>query len=51
LRVLDVLSRRRAALEQQREDIDAVLLEVTSFETLCNDLLAAAGKVQETNFS
>jgi DNA-binding transcriptional MerR regulator len=43
-RVLDVLARRRAALEQQREDIEAVLVEVTAFERLCNDLLAADAK-------
>jgi len=43
-RVLDVLARRRAALEQQREDIEAVLLEVTSFERLCNDLLNGDGE-------
>jgi DNA-binding transcriptional MerR regulator len=43
-RVLDVLARRRAALEQQREDIEAVLQEVTSFESLCRSLLSANGK-------
>ena len=38
--VLDVLARRRASLERQREDIEAVLAEVDAFERLCRDLLA-----------
>ena len=36
---LDVLSQRRAALEQQRDDIAAVLEDVTRFERQCRSLL------------
>lgn len=36
---LDVLTRRRAALEQQRDDIDAVLKEIATFEDQCRALL------------
>lgn len=36
---LDVLSRRRAALEQQRDDIAAVLEDVARFERQCHSLL------------
>jgi DNA-binding transcriptional MerR regulator len=39
--VLSVLARRRAALEQQREDIEAVLAEISRFECQCQSLLAA----------
>jgi DNA-binding transcriptional MerR regulator len=39
-RFLEVLERRRAALEQQREDIEAVLAEVSDFEHRCRDRLA-----------
>jgi DNA-binding transcriptional MerR regulator len=39
-RFLEVLERRRAILEQQREDIEAVLAEITQFEQQCRDLLA-----------
>jgi DNA-binding transcriptional MerR regulator len=38
-RFLEVLARRRAILEQQREDIEAVLSEITRFEQQCRDLL------------
>jgi DNA-binding transcriptional MerR regulator len=38
-RVLEVLAKRRSALEQQREDIEAVLGEIADFETRCRDLL------------
>lgn len=41
---LDVLARRRAALEQQRADIAAVLEEVTRFEQQCRKLLREAGR-------
>jgi DNA-binding transcriptional MerR regulator len=46
LKFLAALSRRKAALEQQREDIEAVLAEVCRFERQCQELLAAqtAGK-------
>lgn len=36
---LGVLARRKAALEQQREDIEAVLAEIQGFERQCRDLL------------
>lgn len=39
LSFLDVLTRRRAALEQQRTDIDAVLKEIAAFEDQCRGLL------------
>jgi DNA-binding transcriptional MerR regulator len=39
LKFLTVLSRRRAALEQQREDIEAVLAEISRFEAQCQQLL------------
>jgi len=38
---LSVLSRRKAALEQQREDIEAVLAEIRRFEKQCRDILGA----------
>lgn len=37
---LTVLSQRRAALEQQREDVEAVLSEIHALEQQCRDLLA-----------
>ena len=36
---LAALSRRKAALEQQREDIEAVLAEIREFERQCRALL------------
>lgn len=36
---LVVLAERRAALEQQREDIEAVLMEIDLLEQQCSDLL------------
>lgn len=42
-RLLEVLARRRARLEQQREDIAAVLAEVDAFERQCRSLLDARG--------
>lgn len=39
VRLLDVLERRKQALEQQREDIEAVLSELCEFERQCRDLL------------
>jgi DNA-binding transcriptional MerR regulator len=44
LKFLAVLSRRRAALEQQREDIDAVLTEINRFEQQCQQLLSGKGR-------
>jgi DNA-binding transcriptional MerR regulator len=46
---LNGLSQRKAALVQQREDIEAVLQEVSAFELQCRELLSsrAAGKSSE----
>lgn len=41
LSFLDALTQRRAALEQQRDDIQAVLKEVSRFERRCRELLKA----------
>lgn len=38
-RLLEVLASRRARLEQQREDIEAVLAELDAFEKQCRSLL------------
>lgn len=38
-RFLEVLEKRRAALEQQREDIEVVLQDIASFERQCRELL------------
>ncbi len=43
LKFLTVLARRKAALEQQREDIAAVLAEIDRFEQQCQALLAEPG--------
>ena len=40
LECLRVIDKRRAALLQQREDIEAMLAEIAQFETLCRDELA-----------
>jgi len=37
---LDLLAERRAQLEQQREDIEAVLREIEAFDAQCRSLLA-----------
>ncbi|MDD5249206.1 MAG: MerR family DNA-binding transcriptional regulator [Rhodocyclaceae bacterium] len=42
VKVLAVLAKRRQALMQQREDIEAVLGELDAFERQCRDILAAA---------
>ena len=39
-RFVEILEKRRSALEQQREDIEAVLEDITSFETQCRELLS-----------
>jgi DNA-binding transcriptional MerR regulator len=39
-RFLEVLDKRRATLQQQREDIEAVLAEIAELEKQCRDLLA-----------
>ncbi len=41
---LQVLSKRRAALEQQREDIEATITEIRTFETQCLRLLDHRGR-------
>lgn len=38
-RLLEVLARQRAKLQQQRVDIEAVLGELDAFETQCRNLL------------
>ena len=38
-RLLEVLARQRAKLEQQREDIEAVLTELDAFENQCRAIL------------
>lgn len=43
LECLRIMDRRRAALQQQREDIEAMLGEIAQFETLCQDELARRG--------
>jgi DNA-binding transcriptional MerR regulator len=39
VKFLSVLSRRKAALEQQRKDIEAVLSEIRRFEKQCQEIL------------
>ncbi len=39
-RFVQVLEKRRTILQQQREDIEAVLGEIDAFEKQCRDLLA-----------
>lgn len=43
-RFLNVLAERRAAIEQQKEDIIAVLAEIDLLEGQCRDLLADVGE-------
>lgn len=40
VKLLAVLAKRKEALQQQREDIEAVLAELDDFEAQCRDLLA-----------
>jgi len=40
LECLRIMEKRRAALEQQREDIEAMLAEIGQFERLCSEELA-----------
>ena len=42
-RFLEVLHKRRGALEQQREDIEAVLGEISTLEKQCQELLQKKG--------
>lgn len=39
LECLRIMDKRRAALEQQREDIEAMLAEIGQFESLCREEL------------
>ena len=39
LECLRIMDKRRAALEQQREDIEAMLAEIQQFQNLCQDEL------------
>lgn len=48
-RFLEVLERRRATLEQQREDIEAILAEVMEFEHRCRDRLVIRQKRPESS--
>lgn len=43
LECLRIMEKRRAALQQQREDIEAMLGEIAQFETLCQDELTRRG--------
>lgn len=47
-RLLAGLAQRRAALEQQREDIDAVLAEIDAYERQCLDILAAEKNLRKS---
>ncbi len=46
--LLNGLAQRKAALEQQREDIEAVLQEVGDFERQCQELLLARSPPETT---
>ena len=51
-RLVEVLEERRARLEQQREDIDAVLAEIDTIEAQCQSLLdAQTAKMTKRNRS
>lgn len=43
LECLRIMAKRRQALEQQREDIEAMLAEIGQFETQCEQELARRG--------
>lgn len=43
LECLRLMASRRTALEQQREDIEAMLAEIANFESLCRDELTRRG--------
>ncbi len=49
VKCLSVMSKRREALEQQREDIEAVLAEIGQFEALCREELLRRRNVQDQN--
>jgi DNA-binding transcriptional MerR regulator len=42
---LRVMSKRREALEQQREDIEAMLAEIKQFESMCQEEIGRRGQV------
>lgn len=46
VKLLAVLAKRKAALQQQREDIEAVLAELEDFETQCRDILSGKASRQ-----
>lgn len=46
-RFLEVLDKRRANLQQQREDIEAVLAEIAELEKQCRDVLAGRAPAGE----
>jgi DNA-binding transcriptional MerR regulator len=48
-RFLRVLARRKAALEQQREDVEAVLSEVYALERQCRELLGKSGRAGDAS--
>jgi len=43
VKFLAALQQRRAALQQQRKDIEALLAEINGFEQQCRDILANEG--------
>jgi DNA-binding transcriptional MerR regulator len=45
LECLRVMSKRREALELQREDIEAMLAEIKQFESMCQEELGRRGQV------
>lgn len=44
LKCMDIMQQRRAALEQQREDIEAMLAEIDQFQSVCEQHMNARGK-------
>jgi len=50
-RLLQVLAQHRERMEQQREDIEAALAEISAQERECQRLLAAQRKVSKTTGS
>ncbi|MDD2744391.1 MAG: MerR family DNA-binding transcriptional regulator [Rhodocyclaceae bacterium] len=44
LECLRIMSKRREALEQQREDIEAMLAEIKQFESLCQEEIGRRGQ-------
>lgn len=50
-RFLEVLDKRRTSLEQQREDIEAILAEIVELERQCRDILAGRQPVGKKSAS